>query len=736
MNCGPGFNAPLRYRATTASSNPLQVNLRYTSDTFNYGGGGNPVFGQVNTVIGRKSATGMDRRANFVNYSQSGASQLGMGHRFTSGPQAGSISRQGLVSGVSVPLGYANCRIITVSSSMVSGSSDLSNYPLTANLTGSLNIPDLRTVANGGLINSSSAYDVAFGPDCSGIGSLLKWEVESYSPTTGDLVAHVGLPTLAHITNTTVGLYYTGSQSSFQSTVSAVWDTNYKGVYHLSTSVSSIVDSTTSANTMSPINTPTNVAGQVNGAVGFVTASTQWATANSSAAVTTFPLTIEGWAKLSSATLVGDQVIASVSAPSSLNEFWIGYLTPNFIRMISNAGGTPVITECTITPDTNWHHIVGEVTNASTSSIYMDGALLTSGCTTSGTQTPSGLSSTNIGGFIYNTSTNYGNFGGSIDEVRYSNILRSADWIKTEYRNAFAPATYLSIGSRINPSSSPSRYSLSWWMDGWDHGGITLNPNRPVFRDVLATSSNAFVVYKSTNGGFDWVPGYGAGSSLTATGPIGLLLPTFTDTVMQSNSSWSFVGAFNTSGTYAAAGATGAATPLFFLAPGLTGTSAPAVSAIQFGIYIGLANNNDVCVRWGTNTVAATYVCTPASAVPTGNSITTVQVSAAANATGIPTLTILVSNSGTTTQYGPANLAVSATGTTIAGLTKTCTSCSATPNISATTYWVAQAPTNFGQFNTAIGEIGLYSGAVPSGVMRSIYRALKADWLRTGRGTL
>jgi len=39
-------------------------------------------------------------------------------------------------------------------------------------------------------------------------------------------------------------------------------------------------------------------------------------------------------------------------------------------------------------------------------------------------------------------------FSGGIDEVRISNIARSADWITTSYRNQNSPGTYLTFNNQ------------------------------------------------------------------------------------------------------------------------------------------------------------------------------------------------------------------------------------------------------------------------------------------------
>ena len=64
------------------------------------------------------------------------------------------------------PNGYSYCKVVTTQHTMVSGTSDLTNYPLTVILTDA----DLRTTGNGGLVNNGSGFDIGFYPDCSGSG--------------------------------------------------------------------------------------------------------------------------------------------------------------------------------------------------------------------------------------------------------------------------------------------------------------------------------------------------------------------------------------------------------------------------------------------------------------------------------------------------------------------------------------------------------------------------------------
>jgi hypothetical protein len=167
------------------------------------------------------------------------------------------------------PNGYTYCKVITTQHIMVSGSGDLANYPLTVILADAA----LKTVANGGLVNNSSGYDIGFGPDCSGSATMLNWELESYTPATGAIVAHLLRPTLSHTADDTVGLYYGGAFNSSQSTPSAVWDTSYKGVWHLSDVPAAAKDSTSGGIGNGAVTAATTTPGPVGGGAAFLAAN-------------------------------------------------------------------------------------------------------------------------------------------------------------------------------------------------------------------------------------------------------------------------------------------------------------------------------------------------------------------------------------------------------------------------------------------------------------------------------
>ncbi|MFW9784583.1 MAG: hypothetical protein ACFFFB_20045, partial [Candidatus Heimdallarchaeota archaeon] len=48
---------------------------------------------------------------------------------------------------------------------------------------------------------------------------------------------------------------------------------------------------------------------------------------------------------------------------------------------------------------------------------------------------------------------------GKMDEIRISNVIRSADWIRTEYDNQNDPKSFYAIGSEVKDDKLPPTYS-------------------------------------------------------------------------------------------------------------------------------------------------------------------------------------------------------------------------------------------------------------------------------------
>ncbi len=141
--------------------------------------------------------------------------------------------------------------------------------------------------------------------------------------------------------------------------------------------------------------------------------------------------TLEAWVKRD--TIGATQMIISKDSDTTGRQLFLAFLSTNIIRISYNTSGNQVYLDSTTAiSDYNWHHIVGQRVGNSFS-IYIDGILSNSG-TSGGTHGTMLSTATNLrlGQRPYTGNLNY--FHGSIDEVRISNIARSAEEIAETYR--------------------------------------------------------------------------------------------------------------------------------------------------------------------------------------------------------------------------------------------------------------------------------------------------------------
>ena len=163
---------------------------------------------------------------------------------------------------------------ITVDSDKVENT-DQAYFPMLVSMTDE----SLKSVSNGGKVNSESGFDIAF--TAQNGSTQLDHEIETYTPTTGELKAWVKIPVLSHSRDTVIYIYY-GNSSIIETeeNINGVWDdggaNNFKMVQHMNQNpggtAPQMLDSTqygnngTSRGTMTSAN---SVVGQVDGATSF-----------------------------------------------------------------------------------------------------------------------------------------------------------------------------------------------------------------------------------------------------------------------------------------------------------------------------------------------------------------------------------------------------------------------------------------------------------------------------------
>lgn len=310
------------------------------------------------------------------------------------------------------------------------GSANSTNFPVLI----SLSHTSMKTIANGGHVANSNGYDIMFYAD-SGYTTLLNWEIEYYNNSTGALSFWVLLPTISGTTNTIFYMRYGNPTiTTFQGgTTGSVWNSNYQAVYHMAQGTGiNQNDSTANGNTGIQNGSPTAITGQIDGALSFVTANSQYLNTGPGTYLNGLgQMTWSAWAKRSATSKIVP-ILMRLSGAGQQFELLNGYV---YIGI----GGVDYA--YIANNNTNWNHYVftfnGSNSSTTRTNLYINGVLQT--LTRSGTPpttVPTIYNELYIG-YDNDDSPNYAS--GSIDEVRTLNTALPQSWITTEYNNQSNP---------------------------------------------------------------------------------------------------------------------------------------------------------------------------------------------------------------------------------------------------------------------------------------------------------
>ena len=292
-------------------------------------------------------------------------------------------------------------------------SADLANFPLYVNVTDA----DIKASA------ISTGYDIRF-TDAN--GTVLNYERESWSSANGGSF-WVKVPTISSIADTIIYAYYGKLGATDVSSPSLVWDSNYKGVWHLNgtETPTTWADSTLNANT-GINNGATATTGRLGGAASFNGTSSYIQIANPTSS-NPAKMSVSVWVKRPTSGNYRD--LMRVDGGWTLEDGDCGTGESYFWVQTSSSGTN--LSRCNINylpSDNAWHYVVGTY-NGSSTNLYVDNILKSSFAQT-GTVSGSSSSSSRIGSGI-----SYYYFDGSLDEVRVSTTARSEAWNKFEYYN-------------------------------------------------------------------------------------------------------------------------------------------------------------------------------------------------------------------------------------------------------------------------------------------------------------
>jgi len=331
--------------------------------------------------------------------------------------------------------------------------------------------PDLRTVANGGHVENtanggaSGTYtvpaDLVFSPNTDG-SSPYDFEIEKYNAATGEIVAWVQCGVSTSVDTVFYMVYGNADVTTSQENVAGTWDANYLTVHHMAdATTSSTADSTVSGfdGTKTSANNPIEVAGVVGQGQDFSSSLISLG----DNADTTGAVTYEAWINADSLPNVGI-IMGKFSDGPPNNPACVLYLEADgdlnfraYDDSVPAILGRKATTE--ISTGVNYHIIATYDGGTTEGNIKIF---------VSGSQVDDASDGYDQGNFVSvedvtepfrigagNTSGSPSyHFDGIIDEVRVSNIVRSADYVTTAFNNQSSPSTFYSVGAEQPPSAS------------------------------------------------------------------------------------------------------------------------------------------------------------------------------------------------------------------------------------------------------------------------------------------
>ena len=354
---------------------------------------------------------------------------------------------------------YAYSRSLTIDHTKVSNSNQ-TNFPVLVSLTD----PLLKDTSNGGHIASPNGYDMIFTSDAR-CTSKLNHEVEGWSALTGHFTAWVNVPTVSHTRDTIIYLCYgNAAVTTDQSNRTAIWDSNFKAVYHLSQDPAGaspqLLDSTSNRVNLTMANNYGPAAGSEAGVIGN-SVYLPWAgeyhgnSASSGSAksgVGSGARTVSTWMNFHTLPAPSTGVVGTIPLPTRQNVFTLGTGPNNNLELLvlEQWVGINIDAPVSITPG-SWYYVAGEY-DGKTYRLYVNGV-----------QVASALANGNVPADapVY-LGLGYCQYFSDVhlDETRFSNTARSADWIATEYNNQSNPSAFYSVGTETAASLTPAGGSI------------------------------------------------------------------------------------------------------------------------------------------------------------------------------------------------------------------------------------------------------------------------------------
>jgi hypothetical protein len=552
--------ATLSTGASSTFTAPASVNVGATSSNITYTGTDPATSTFTWNFNGGTIVTGSGEGPYTVTWASPGTYTITLTVTNTAG--CSSTSTQ-TITVASVALGaYGFSKAIVLNTSLAGISSTLTKFPalvyiqdnaliILNNCGDKVQFPN----GNGGGLAAGTNYDFAF--TLPGSTTELNYQVENYDSATGTLLAWVQVPSVTNV-NTNLTFYFGSlTPTHTAATAEATWTSDYLAVYHFNETPTnatvSVLDKTIDGVNGTPTNvtTATDEIHSITGTLGGTGGGYSFNGTSSKVLTTTkenitASFTLSAWVKVTTPT--GDNKVVSneldfgpgykLSVKNGVIESETRSTNINDVTGFSDAGN---LGQGGTVSASAWHYIQG-VFNGSTFTNYLDGAAATTTTTPSAPTAepidPANGNNVTIGldhgdgipadDIPANKGTaNDGSFfGGIMDEVRISNVVKSADWIKCEYYNQSNPVTFTNNTGAITAyqpnapalvgaltytwvgldSTSPTNPMLA---DNWDIG-LTPTFNGNTKLSIPVVSSNVYPVLNANESVYELTIANGA----------------------------------------------------------------------------------------------------------------------------------------------------------------------------------------------------------------------------------
>jgi hypothetical protein len=320
----------------------------------------------------------------------------------------------------------------------------------------------------------------------------LDHQIEYYNSTTGHLIAWVKVPYLSPTIDTVLYMYYGNPNCGNQQNPTGVWDTNYKVVLHLNEEKSTLYDSTINGNNGTPYGS------LVQGATGYIGNCVEFNGGYIQLPrifTTEMQFTFSAWIYPRS----GARYFISQYQSPYKGAFLQVYADNRIELYVNN-----IIVAKSITIN-RWYYVVATF-DGTTARLYVnDGP-------------PAFASALNPiwvspNMYIGDRYDHVRKFYGFIDEVRVSNISRSAAWILTEYNNQLNPAAFYSIGEEetFGESATSGNQSTIATLTTYGYSAVEYACQRKIFYAngrfwVFYYDGASSAGYSTSTDGFSWTP--------------------------------------------------------------------------------------------------------------------------------------------------------------------------------------------------------------------------------------